>query len=781
MAKSDQKVDKLVRDWTGAIDLAREREKDWRKDGIEAEELYGEGKDQKPDTFPILYSNTETLAPSLYSTIPRPMIQRRFKDADPLGKAVSQAGQRVLEFLLDTNSEEYDSFDETIKDAVQDALLPGRAVTEFCYSAETVDVPSPRIVSEVVYGKTIVWNRFYHGYAKKWCDVPWCAAEMYLDKPAMKREFGAEIANETTYDIEGDEDKDKKDEGSKVKTNVKTACVYKIWDKQKKRVLWISPNYIKGMLREDEDELDLSGFYPFPRPMRFLRKSNNLLPTTLYSKYRTQAKELNVISARIIALLRMLKVRGLYDSALGEDIEEVLKGEDGDLMAAENVAAIQNTKGLEGAIWLMPLEKVITVLQQLYVEREQCKRVIYEITSLSDIVRGQTVASETLGAQKIKEQWVTLRLKNMQKEVQRYVRDSLRIMLEIAAKKFQVETWVKMTGLPFVTDQDLAGAKQIAQGAMMKAQEQARMNPGQPPQPPQIPPEVQQQLQAPQWTQVLGVMKNSLSRQYKVDIETNSTLDAEATEDKEMIAETMNAIAQFLNGVAPLIEQGILPFQAAQGMLLAIVRKFRFGPEVEDYIKEMKQPEPKPDPAAAKAQADAQMKQAEMQQKAVTDKATHEREIAETQMKNQEALSKQQSDERLAMHKAEQETARAQMKLANEEAAHVRELAMQERLEVKKAQIQRDTDLKKAALTIEGQITVAEITAGVKIATTTGPDGKPMKGSGSVDVLGKLVAGQDKFAQVLEQLMAAISAEKEIVRGPDGKPSGMRVKTQTVQ
>jgi hypothetical protein len=40
----------------------------------------------------------------------------------------------------------------------------------------------------------------------------------------------------------------------------------------------------------------------------------------------------------------------------------------------------------------------------------------------------------------------------LQKEVQRYARDLLRMMLEIAAHKFSEETWAKMTGLPFLTD-----------------------------------------------------------------------------------------------------------------------------------------------------------------------------------------------------------------------------------------------------------------------------------------------------------------------------------------
>ena len=48
--------------------------------------------------------------PALYGARPRPIVQRRFKDPDLLGKAASTAAERMLSFLMDTNSEEYDDF-----------------------------------------------------------------------------------------------------------------------------------------------------------------------------------------------------------------------------------------------------------------------------------------------------------------------------------------------------------------------------------------------------------------------------------------------------------------------------------------------------------------------------------------------------------------------------------------------------------------------------------------------------------------------------------------------
>src|SRR3954469_8199281 len=121
-----------VKVWLEDISGARRREKQWRQDGQEIRDIYdGKMKDEIP--FNILFSNTETLLPALYNSTPRPVVQRRFKDEDPLGKMAATAGQRVLEFSIDTNSEDYQSFDDALTEAVLDGLLPGRGGTRVRY------------------------------------------------------------------------------------------------------------------------------------------------------------------------------------------------------------------------------------------------------------------------------------------------------------------------------------------------------------------------------------------------------------------------------------------------------------------------------------------------------------------------------------------------------------------------------------------------------------------------------------------------------------------------
>lgn len=589
-----------VKHWLTEIASAKKREKDFRKDGREIIEIYT-GCKAEATPFNILYSNVETLLPALFSQTPKPVVQRRFKDEDPMGKAASLAAQRMLEYLCDTNVEGYETFDAAMESATLDGLLPGRGITGVKYDAEVSDTT---VEWEQVCVDSRKWDQVYFGFARKWSKVPWIAYEEYIDEDEAERLFGKDIAAKIKYEDEeeAEEDEDGETKSDDEDSERKVALVYQIWDRAGgKRVRYISSSYPDGYLKDDPDPYKITGFFNCPRPLQFLAKSNDLMPTALYALYKNQAEELNNITRRIKSLVAAIKVRGAYDGSLGDQIGKILEAEDLTIQPTDDGAMIGQAGGLDRLIWLWPIDKLVAVLMQMVQQREAVKHVIYEITGVSDIVRGQSVASETLGAQKIKEAWGTMRLKRLQKATQRYARDTLRIMLEIAAQKLSVATWAKATGLPFATAEQKAQAQMMIQGA-----QQAGMQPDS---------KAAQIMQAPAWDDVLKLLKNNMQRAYRIDIETNSTIDVEATEDQKNISEVMQAIAQFLHGIGPMVESGTMPFGAAQAMLLTIVRRFRFGTEVEDEIKSMQPPKPKDDGSAAVAQADLQMKQMDMAQR----------------------------------------------------------------------------------------------------------------------------------------------------------------------
>lgn len=729
------KVDNKVSAWLAEIDDAKKREKDYRTEGCKIHAIYN-GSKEEIVPFNILYSNTETLLPALYSSVPRPVVQRRFKDGDMVGKASAKAGERVLEFLLDTNIEGYETYDECVRAATLDGLLSGRGLTTVKYDAEVAEIPKEEPAdetvdetvekieqtepsyekkSELVCVETRSWDKVYFGYAKRWAKVPFIVYEEFIDKTEAIRLFGEKIASKLQYNTK-DEDTDKetdKNDGDVSGELSKTACVYQIWDKKTKKVIFISRDYKEGYLKETDDPLGLTGFFNMPRPIMFLEKSNDLMPVALYKLYENQATELNRLTVRIQKVVEAIKARGIYDSELGDDIAHIMEESDNALVPADKSSSLAAEKGLGNAIWFMPIEQLVNVLVQLYQARNQCKQIIYEITGISDIMRGSTNANETLGAQEIKKSFGTLRLKRLQSEVQRYARDLLRMMLEIAATKFSAETWQKMTGLPYLTDE---------QKTMLDMQMQQAQMTGQPP-----PPELQEQAQMPTWSDILAMLKDDVQRAYRVDIESNSTVQPEATEDQKHIAEVMNALAQYMNGISPLVVSGALPFEAAQSMMLAISRRFRFGSEIEEHILKMKAPEKEDTQAAeqAKQQADAQAKQVDMQAQAQAKQVDLQAESQKFQAEKQFEAMSQDKD------------------LAAKKELLQMELESKERIAENVARIQANAQLVSAKISRNSQ-------EQEKLTSEDFPDGVP-------DEMGEEVEKNDLEKQTLSALTQSIA------------------------
>jgi hypothetical protein len=628
-----------VKTWLFELEQSRKREEGWRKDAERCVEIFEqEGSMDSTDLsdYNVLYANTETLAPSVYNNPPRPVVKRRIDKENPVAIAAAQVVKLVLQYLVDNPEHGKLPFDDLQKECVQEALVPGRGAACYYYEAAVGEGEYASVEGETVCGMPVPWNRFYHGYAKNWHQVPWIAYEYFMTREECVEQFGdAGKQIKLTHQSSVGDDKDKANQRPQDAEGMKFAHLYRIQDKATKTIFWVSEGY-KSILDKKDDPLRLEGFFDCPRPIGFLRRISSLQPQTLYKMYQTQAEELDICSRRIRGILRAMKVRGLYDATI-EGIEDLMKSPENTILPARNVSALANNQTLDKGVWMFPLETLVAVLQQLYASRQQIIATIHQLTGIADIMRGATQASETLGAQEMKQAWGTLKLKRMQKEVQRFSRDSLRMQAELACNHFGIETFIQMTGLKFPRRAEQQQAQlemqqMQMQGAAMQAQGQP-LDPQMQQQIAQRGQQIQQTLSQPSWEDIHEFLQNDSIRNYVIDIETNSTIDIEATEDKQELAEMMNSMSQLMNGVFPMVEQGILPFEAAKTLMLAVINKFRLGDEVEETFRAMQQPQPKEDPAMAKvkaemerdkqkheleqqdAQAEAQLKQAEIQLK----------------------------------------------------------------------------------------------------------------------------------------------------------------------
>ena len=188
----------LYQSWMKEISDALAREKTYRKSAQECVDLY-EAKTPEDTPFAILYSNTETLSPAIYNARPIPIVQRRYKDSDPLGKAVCDVSTRMLKYLLDNESSNYDSFDEVIQPAVLDSLITSRGITRFKFVAS--DGP----MQECLYGEAVRWDKFFHGYSRTWKKVPWIGFEWDMTKEEVQKNFdGKALDFSKLADVEED-------------------------------------------------------------------------------------------------------------------------------------------------------------------------------------------------------------------------------------------------------------------------------------------------------------------------------------------------------------------------------------------------------------------------------------------------------------------------------------------------------------------------------------------------------------------------------------------------
>lgn len=654
-----------VKRWQDELDEAWERERPFRKAAQNAVRIY-EGDERTP--FNILYSNVETMRPAVYSAVPRPAAMRRFRDKDPIARAVAETINRTLSYYLDTDSDEYTTFDTLMRVAVNDALVPGRGVTRFKYEGQ-ID-PQAGTQYETVCGDEVPWDRFRHGFARTWKAVPWIAYHWFFTKEELIEEFfftpeeqlelkpTASAAQAATPDSDGDSLQAAASEGEK-------KCIYfevfEIWDKSRKEVVFILRGFADRPIRRMLDPLQLSGFFNCPEPLMFFRRVSGLLPQPLYAFYEAQAKELNELSVRITRVVKAIRARGFYDARL-KGFEDLFEAEDLKLIPVDDLEALNDNgiAGMDKHLWMMPNDKLVAVVQTLMAEREKAKQVIYEITGIADILRGSSVASETLGAQQIKEQWGRVRLRAMQQEVARYVVESLRIMAEIAASRLQPQTIIALTGQDLPTNASREQARQ--QVAMFQQQQAMAQQQGfQPPQPPPDAEQIMALANAPvTWDDVFAVLKNDKLRSYKIDIESNSTLDAEATGDVEQMAALMNGMAQFMSGAAPLVQGGALPMEAVKGMLGVVVRRYPFGDKLEEYLEQAapaKQPDPQEQADVAKAQAEIKKAELDLQTVQLEAKAKQQELAMQMELNRQLHTQKMaQADAQIALARAKAAT-----------------------------------------------------------------------------------------------------------------------------
>ena len=152
----ERDIGTTVARWDAELRSYERLSENWRKDAGHIEDRYqlqGEGESagryqhtfiggDKPK-FNILWSNIQTMLPALFSKEPTPVVERRHKDPDPIGRIAAQ----ILERALMTEMED-DDLPQVGERAVLDNLIAGRGTLWVRYDADISRTEVRRLLNQ---------------------------------------------------------------------------------------------------------------------------------------------------------------------------------------------------------------------------------------------------------------------------------------------------------------------------------------------------------------------------------------------------------------------------------------------------------------------------------------------------------------------------------------------------------------------------------------------------------------------------------------------------------
>jgi len=693
--------------------------------------------------FNILWSNVQTLIPAVYAKLPKADVSRRFGDNDPVGRVAAQLVERAIDFEI----EHYPDFRSTMKYDVEDRFLGGRGTAWVRYEPHVAPIGveddgvsitsaieqgegAPPPLEEIEYERAPVdyvhWKDFGHSQGRTWEEVGQVWRWVYMTREALVERFGEEMARQIPTD-QGPETLNAYRD-SKRQYNLAKIC--ELWDKETLKVYWLS----KGMshfIDVRDDPLNFEGFFPCPKPLYATTTSDNLVPVPDFVLYQDQAMELDILSDRIDGLVKALRVRGVYDASQPALQRLMTEGDNNALIPVDKWAAFSEKGGLKGSVDLLPLDTIAQALIQCYQARADIKGQIYEITGISDIIRGQSAASETATAQQIKGQYAGLRLRSMQEDVALFATEVIRLKAQVMCMRYQPQTILAYSAAEQMSDADKA----------------------------LIP-------------QALQLIRDKPLRNFRIDIAADSLVQIDEVQEKQDRLQFMQAFGGFLQQALPVGQASPELVPVMMDLLKYGVQAFKAARPLEGTIdaatEQLKQmaAQPRENPAAQQAQMEAQAEQAKSQM-------LMQIEQAKLQQSAQVEALKAQNDQQLEQMKQQFEAQLAQQKIAAEQQMAKYKADLDAATKVMVARISANPGLDIPAL--EQQQAVTE-----RVMQDMGGEVRQAM-QNLVALYGQMASSNDENMKGVRTALATLTAPKRIVRGPDGRAVGVEAVQQALE
>lgn len=653
--------------WRDEIEASGKRDKPWAKRARAVVDRYRDERDRQQQSerrTNILWSNTELLKAVLFQGLGNADVRRRNPKKGKDAKA-AKTSALVLENSLSYCADAYDA-NEAVECAVEDMLLPGRGQCWIVYDAEVEEAEvdneeegdyegeeaasAPEIANQSVRFDHVYWDDYRTSAGRKEADIWWKARRHQYSRDELKKYFPDDAAK-IPLDAQV---LDRPDQGNEDDDTFKRANVWEIWDKTKRERVYIAEGY-ETILRKDADPYKLRDFFPCPKALYGCKTTSTLTPIPEYTLYQDQAEELDQITTRLNRLIDALKRRGVYDASV-EGADNQLSGlataNDNEFLPYKGFAALMEKGGLKNVFMTEDLVPIIQVVEKLYEQRATLVQTIYEVTGISDVIRGSSDPNETATAQRIKGQFGSLRIQKRQKKVQEFIRDLFRIKAEIIAEHFTREKLEEMTGIRLPLKAEVMQAQQTIQ--MLKAPPPPAQPPmpGMPPAQPQPRPqpsrdemvELTEIAKASPWEDVEAILRSDDKRGYKVDIETEATAQVDEQAEKQTRIELLTVMTDSLLKLVPAAKQAPEFAPIVKELLTFALGAFKVGRVLEETFDDVFQtlvdatpPQQQEDPVA-KAKAE----EIQTKTKLAIEKAKGDQQVQGIKIKGD--LAKQQMD-----------------------------------------------------------------------------------------------------------------------------------------
>lgn len=634
----------------------------------------------------LFWSSFEVLKPAVYARPPQPVVAPLFKDNKPLHNTTAELLERCA-----VSTFQHTHINDVMLHLRDDLLFAGRG--------------APWVRHEIEDGRHAVCVEhkdrmdFLHEPARKWCEVGWVAGAAWLTKKDMRKRFrkmSGDAYQDASYSVQREAD------GREMEKRAATRkCkVWEVWHKADRKVYWVTDG-VDVLLDSSEPDLNLSGFFPCPKPAYATLRRRSLIPVPDWQRYSIHFKKISELTRRIYSLLDKVRMKGLIPAGgdVGQAVEELIR-DDSDEILIPVPSAAMIAQGAGFVTW-MPLNELATAIQGLIDARTQLINDFYQLSGISDIMRGATDADETLGAQQLKSQYGSVRVREKSAELQRVAADCVKIAAEIIAEKFPEAQMLEMSGLEIPKKRDIEkriaeiekAAEAELESLAQKAQEaasQAQGEGGEPIDPQQAQAAMQQAQQqvlgkyAPMLAEaeqkvpledVVKLLRDDRAMSFVFEIESSSTILTDELQEKQSRNEFLTQFtgsSQALMGMAAMGEQGA---KLAGSLMKFALAPYRVGRELDGAIDEFIKAAPQMAQAAAgqngdseaiaeanKKLADAEMMKAQasmagVQAKSQLDQAEMQRKMAELQQKAMESERRAEQDaEKLRLQLADATT-----------------------------------------------------------------------------------------------------------------------------